>query len=284
MLVLCIRVLILLSIISVNGSLYPVESDSQTSISSEPEQDVTAIITERDEMFMLATLAYAFNIVKSYPKPGYTIAALIAWDVEDVAHTPEFVMERNRNFEMQGEIFHAEINTLRKAILKKQDFSVAPSVNPKDLYLDYTYRLANTTLYTSLEPCPMCAMTLLVARVPRVIYFMEDPGIRDSKTHELIIPLPTQAYRRKVSTSLSKLPLARAVQDDMSSYAAQHHDGPSIKRLSNGQEIIRVLDYIDDHATDIFGTAYKQLFTYSVQHQENRQLLDHLKKAIGNKY
>src|SRR5690606_5981098 len=97
MLLLCIRLFIVFTFISCHGSLCPMESRPRTSVSSDSEHDVASIIAERDEMFMLATLAYAFNTLKSYPKSGYTIAALIAWGVEDVAHTPEFVMERNRN-------------------------------------------------------------------------------------------------------------------------------------------------------------------------------------------
>ncbi|AOE50286.1 tRNA adenosine(34) deaminase TadA [Kangiella sediminilitoris] len=37
------------------------------------------------------------------------------------------------------------------------------------------YRLVDTTLYVTLEPCAMCAMALVHARVSRVIYATEDP-------------------------------------------------------------------------------------------------------------
>ncbi len=37
------------------------------------------------------------------------------------------------------------------------------------------YRLPGTTLYVSLEPCPMCAGALVHARVERVVYAAADP-------------------------------------------------------------------------------------------------------------
>lgn len=37
------------------------------------------------------------------------------------------------------------------------------------------YRLVNTTLYVTLEPCAMCAMALVHARVSRVVFATSDP-------------------------------------------------------------------------------------------------------------
>ncbi len=37
------------------------------------------------------------------------------------------------------------------------------------------YRLPGTTLYVTLEPCPMCASALVHARVARVVYGAADP-------------------------------------------------------------------------------------------------------------
>ncbi|MGX9132825.1 tRNA adenosine(34) deaminase TadA [Rummeliibacillus sp. JY-2-4R] len=39
-----------------------------------------------------------------------------------------------------------------------------------------SWRLEETTLYVTLEPCPMCAGAILQSRIPRVVY-----GARDSK-------------------------------------------------------------------------------------------------------
>lgn len=53
---------------------------------------------------------------------------------------------------------HAEINVLREAGGKLGN-----------------YRLLDTTLYVTLEPCAMCAMALVHARVKRVVYAASDP-------------------------------------------------------------------------------------------------------------
>lgn len=37
------------------------------------------------------------------------------------------------------------------------------------------YRLANTTLYVTIEPCSMCAGAVIQARVPRLVYGADDP-------------------------------------------------------------------------------------------------------------
>ena len=60
---------------------------------------------------------------------------------------------------------HAEVVVLRKAAALQGDF-----------------RLEETTLYVTLEPCAMCAGAIVLARVPRVVYGAADPkaGMVDS--------------------------------------------------------------------------------------------------------
>jgi tRNA(adenine34) deaminase len=53
---------------------------------------------------------------------------------------------------------HAEIVVLREAAQKLAN-----------------YRLAETTLYVTLEPCAMCAGAIVQARVPRLVYAADDP-------------------------------------------------------------------------------------------------------------
>lgn len=53
---------------------------------------------------------------------------------------------------------HAEIQALRQAALKMQN-----------------YRLPGTTLYVTLEPCPMCAGALVHARIERIVIATADP-------------------------------------------------------------------------------------------------------------
>ena len=53
---------------------------------------------------------------------------------------------------------HAEILALREA---------AKKIN--------NYRLVDSTMYVTLEPCPMCTGALIHARVARIVYGTEDP-------------------------------------------------------------------------------------------------------------
>jgi len=37
------------------------------------------------------------------------------------------------------------------------------------------WRLAGVTLYCTMEPCPMCAGAMVLARLPRLVYAVDDP-------------------------------------------------------------------------------------------------------------
>lgn len=53
---------------------------------------------------------------------------------------------------------HAEVVAIRAAAARQGDF-----------------RLLDTTLYVTLEPCAMCAGAIVLARIPRVVYGAPDP-------------------------------------------------------------------------------------------------------------
>jgi tRNA(adenine34) deaminase len=65
---------------------------------------------------------------------------------------------QNRVIRYQDPVAHAEIVALREA---------AATVN--------NYRLNGVTLYTTLEPCPMCAGAMIHARIDRLVYAASDP-------------------------------------------------------------------------------------------------------------
>lgn len=68
---------------------------------------------------------------------------------------------------------HAEIAVLRKAALQEGN-----------------YRLPDTTLYVTLEPCAMCAGALVHARVARLVYGATEPkaGVVESRAQFLQSP------------------------------------------------------------------------------------------------
>ena len=53
-----------------------------------------------------------------------------------------------------------------------------------------SYRLTDTTLYVTLEPCPMCAMAIVHARVRRLVFGTWDPraGAAGSVTDIFALP------------------------------------------------------------------------------------------------
>ncbi|HEX7128672.1 MAG TPA: tRNA adenosine(34) deaminase TadA [Rhodanobacteraceae bacterium] len=64
----------------------------------------------------------------------------------------------NRNITLADPSAHAEIGALREAGQRLRN-----------------HRIPGSTLYVTLEPCAMCAMALVHARVARVVYAATDP-------------------------------------------------------------------------------------------------------------
>lgn len=64
----------------------------------------------------------------------------------------------NRCISAHDPTAHAEVVVLREAGLRRAN-----------------YRLPGTTLYVTLEPCAMCAMAMVHARVQRVVFAARDP-------------------------------------------------------------------------------------------------------------
>ncbi|MGI9344275.1 MAG: tRNA adenosine(34) deaminase TadA [Gammaproteobacteria bacterium] len=60
------------------------------------------------------------------------------------------------------------------------------------------YRLVDTTLYVTMEPCPMCAGALVHARVARLVYGAPDPRIGAAGTVFDIVRAPEVNHRLDV--------------------------------------------------------------------------------------
>jgi tRNA(adenine34) deaminase len=80
------------------------------------------------------------------------VGAVIVRDGEVLA------TDRNRRDGTGDPSAHAEILVLRQAAERQGD-----------------WRLNGTTLYVTLEPCPMCAGAIVLARVDAVVYGTSDP-------------------------------------------------------------------------------------------------------------
>ena len=104
---------------------------------------------ETDLQFMQEALAEARASASAGEVP---IGAILVHDGKILARSG------NRTIRDNDPTAHAEIIVLREAAR-----------------LLSNYRLANTVLYVTIEPCSMCAGAIIQARVPRLVYGADDP-------------------------------------------------------------------------------------------------------------
>jgi tRNA(adenine34) deaminase len=103
----------------------------------------------RDEYFMRLALREAERALEHGDVP---IGAVIVREGEVLAAA------RNER-ELRGDpTAHAEVLALREASARLR-----------------TWRLLDTAIYVTLEPCAMCAGAIVLGRVPRVVYAADDP-------------------------------------------------------------------------------------------------------------
>src|SRR6266481_856987 len=104
---------------------------------------------ETDIQFMQEALAEARAAEAAGEVP---VGAILVHDGKILARSG------NRTIRDNDPTAHAEIIVLREAAR-----------------LLSNYRLANTALYVTIEPCSMCAGAIIQARVPRLVYGADDP-------------------------------------------------------------------------------------------------------------
>ncbi|MCW2277551.1 tRNA adenosine(34) deaminase TadA [Heliophilum fasciatum] len=64
------------------------------------------------------------------------------------------------------------------------------------------WRLAGTTLYVTVEPCPMCAGAIVLARIPRVVFGVMDPKGGAGGTCFNILESPWTNHRVSVTSGI----------------------------------------------------------------------------------
>lgn len=238
------------------------------------------IVEERHQLFILGVLSYLYNQRDVDPKPGWDIAALIAWDVENIDQTPEFVIDRNRNFEKQGNIFHAEIMTIDKAVAKKRSLPFDSTKTIEERHKQQGLRLSNATLYSSLEPCPFCTLGISHSRIPNVIYFMQDPTARDKDTYDPL-PLPKEFCGRKLTTvNPSSLSLANQINQELRNLSLQNPTEKYVITHSDGRKGIDFGRYFIERQTEFLQSAYEIFCSYEVVYDQNKGLYNDLLKAV----
>lgn len=106
--------------------------------------------SERDRHYMQLALRHAQNAFRSKEVP---IGAVIV----DNATGKVLATSRNKVEELRDITAHAEIDCIKKASALKQN-----------------WRLINCTLYSTLEPCPMCLGAIQLSRITRLVYGASD--------------------------------------------------------------------------------------------------------------
>ncbi|MCS6817765.1 MAG: tRNA adenosine(34) deaminase TadA [Blastocatellia bacterium] len=101
----------------------------------------------------------------------------------------------NRVITEQDPTAHAEIVALRDA---------ARFLN--------NYRLVGTTLYVTIEPCPMCAGALLNARVARLVYGAADPRAGAVTTLFQLCTDPRLTHRLQVQAGVLEAECREMIQ------------------------------------------------------------------------
>ena len=126
-------------------------------------------MTEDDLRFM----SHAIDLAREAERAGEVpVGAVIVKDGRIVGEG------WNRPISMHDPTAHAEIIAMRAA----------------STHLS-TYRLLDTTLYVTLEPCPMCAGAMVHARVKRLVYAATDPRAGAAGTVFNIIQHPSLNHR-----------------------------------------------------------------------------------------
>ena len=79
--------------------------------------------------------------------------------------------------------------------------------------LTQSWRLEGVTLYVTLEPCPMCAGAMVLARIARLVYGAPDPkkGAVDSVYD--VLRHPANNHRVEISSGLLAEPAGRLLRE-----------------------------------------------------------------------
>lgn len=162
-----------------------------------------------DECFMRRALELAAQAEQQGEIP---VGALLVQDGQIIAEG------FNQSILRHDPTAHAEIAVLRAAGQQLQN-----------------YRLVNTTLYVTLEPCAMCAAAMVHARVTRLVF-----GAHDGKTgacgsvHNLVQDL-TANHQLQVTSGV----LAEQCSSQLSNFfrrrRAEHKAKKQAEKQSNGE-------------------------------------------------
>jgi tRNA(Arg) A34 adenosine deaminase TadA len=209
-------------------------------------EPVDAVQAEADEIYQL--LAYAI-VDAQWPtgggaKRGHNIGALLV----EPDGTPAW-WEVNSNFAEESAVEHAELRLIRTYFAHRRDGGHPVS------------RLSGYTVFSTLEPCAMCAGAMIMADIPRVVYGQRDRTWGGAAER---LALDTRSQD-------GMAPYPRALESVASASAIRARLEESYSR-SGERSVTRWLD--SPAAREIYRDASRALENFEVRHAENRRILE----------
>ena len=219
---------------------------------------------------------------------GLNIHALIIDNVDGEV----LALEHNQIHVHQSPVEHAEQRALRTAIARiGAKRPRAPATTVEDYYrtqMFYDDRAADedflqrgATIYTSLEPCPMCATTILVCRVKRTVFLLQDT------TYGGVWVSAKDQYYKKYNLKYGQLNLSDAGSPFITRVRELHQ---TMSKRVEGIRNNKVVDtLIFDHQVETLQTGFKmlcqvgheELMTKGDNNATNRRTLDDLRRKCN---
>lgn len=113
-----------------------------------------------------------------------------------VRHGEVVARARNRREAEHDPTAHAEVLVLRRAARKLG-----------------SWRLDGCTLYVTLEPCPMCAGAIVLARIPRLVFGAFDPKAGACGSLYNLTDDPRLNHRVEIRGGLLETPCSELLRD-----------------------------------------------------------------------
>jgi tRNA(adenine34) deaminase len=141
----------------------------------------------QDEMFMKMALLEA---KKAGQRGEVPVGAVLVKGYEVLSK------DHNRNIELNDPTAHAEILVLRKAgkILRN-------------------YRLNDTVMYVTVEPCPMCAAAMVHSRISRLVFGIREPKFGAVESRFKLLQDKSVNHKLEVSRGILEKECAEVLKD-----------------------------------------------------------------------
>ncbi|WP_261815811.1 tRNA adenosine(34) deaminase TadA [Vibrio gallicus] len=163
--------------------------------------------SELDYQFMRRAIELAAEAEEHGEVP---VGAVLVKDGQEIA------CGWNQSIGLHDATAHAEIMTLRAAGSSLQN-----------------YRLLDTTLYVTLEPCPMCAGALLHSRVKRIVYGAPDLKAGAAGTVLNLFESPAAFHYADIESGLMEQECKQQLQ---AFFRRRRKEHKALKRLAQQQD------------------------------------------------